>query len=622
MRCPSCGHHQKAHYERCLSCGVPMYEDVEPSEQYESYEQYGHQTQAPPAQNDPRYSSPQRGRGSRGQQPQANYVQQNQHGEEYYEESDEAQYEERPRVQSRIRMRQGSGNGRLDESEYDDDVPAPAYRPARRSTRLKKQSKLNPLLGALGVLLLIGAIGAGAFWLVMKAPDDKRLQDKGEHELANAQYAFAVQTLSKAVQSNPHDAKLYLELARAYVGIDQVDKAWDCVGKAEKLGSGVVSEPTLASDLANYYRRRGKFQKAVELLQPLAKAGVVGKKAELADLDAAWGDDLLSEGKIEESLRCWEEVRDMREGTRFPEAEARLSTIYQRLANNLSSKKDDEAALAYLTKLNNIAQSPRNYEMASDIYEREGKLDLAIEQLRKASNLAGKNASITQKLGALLSRRGKELLDEGDTDAGYGFLQQAKDLNPQQNSLPKATLRSVAISYDAQHEPRITGEMWNPTTNAISALSLKVELWDNDNAKSLWQKEQRLVDGFTPPLNGHEGRTFDVTAGMSVKSDGSTELRTYIDGELYKAYPLGTRDKDAKGGIKSAAAPKSKLPVSNAKTDTSSGGGTQNGSTSAPGLAPVSNQAATSAPALAPAAVPTPSSRGSSEEKTMRDLEN
>jgi tetratricopeptide (TPR) repeat protein len=639
MRCPACGNPQKAHYERCLSCGTPMYEEVQADDQYDQYGereqqeqrgQYGRQSrQAQQPSQDPRYSYEQPGRSGRGRERQqpTNYNQQDPNSgrnHQYGEDSDDSDYDEIPRVQSRIRMRQGSGGVKADEGAYDVDDSEPAYRPARRSSHTKQRSRFAPLLTVLGIIFVIGVAGAGAFYLIMKAPDDKRLQDKGEHELANAQYAFAVQSLSKAVQLNPHDAKLYLELARAYVGIDQVDKAWDCVGKAEKLGSGVIGEPTLASDLANYYRRRGKFQKAVELLQPLAKAGVVGKKAELADLDAAWGDELLSEGKIEESLRCWEEVRDTREGSRFGEAEARLSTIYQRLANNLSSKKDDEAALAYLTKLNNIAQSPRNYEMASDIYEREGKLDLAIEQLRKASNLAGKNASITQKLGALLSRRGKELLDDGDTDAGYGYLQQAKDLNPQQNALPKATLRSVAVSYDPQHQPRITGEMWNPTTSAISALALKVELWDNDNDKSLWQKEQRLVDQFTPPMNGHEGRSFDLTVPMSIKSDGSAELRTYIDGELYKAYPLGARDKNATtGGAQTASASKAKNTPS-PKVDTANGGTNAGASAPTPGGTTPTSQAANQmpAPVVAPSPSPASSARGSSEEKTMRDLEN
>ena len=523
--------------------------------------------------------------------------------------------EERPPVQSSIRMRQrqrSSQHSNNIEPEYEDeDAPAQAYRPARRSARMKKKSGLSPVLGFLAmVVVLVGAGGLTVF-LLMKSPDDQRLQDRGEHELANAQYAFAVQTLTKAAALRPKDPKILLELARAYVGIDQVDKAWDCVSKAQNLGSGVIAEPTLASDLANYYRRRGKYQKAVELLQPLAKAGVVGKKAELADLDAAWGDELLSEGKVDASLRCWEEVRDMREGSRFPEAEARLSTIYQKLANNLSSKKDDEAALAYLTKLNNIAQSPRNYEMAGDIYEREGKLDLAIEQLRKASNLAGKDSNITQKLGSLLSRRGKELLDDGNADAGYGYLQQAKDLSPE-NALPKATLRSVAISYDPSHAPRITGEMWNPSNAAISSLTLKVELWDNNESKSLWQKEQRIVDAFTPPLNGHEARNFDVSTPMSVKSDGQTELRTYIDGELYKAYVLGKKvvnDSTVAGGKAKTKTAKAQAAAQQNKSDRY----TAPAQDSAPSVTPAPQPSQASSP---------PSNRGSSEEKTMKDLEN
>jgi tetratricopeptide (TPR) repeat protein len=475
--------------------------------------------------------------------------------------------------------------------------------------------------------VVLGA-AVGATFYFIKAPDDKRLQEKGEKELANAQYAFAVQTLTKASQAKPQDAKIMLELARAYVGVDQIDKAWDCVSRAQKLGTGVIAEPTLASDLANYYRRRGKYDKAVALLRPLAKADISGKKAELADLDAAWGDDLLAEDKLDQALRCWEEVRELREGSRFTEAEARLSTIYQKLANNLASKNDDEHALAYLTKLNNIAQNARNYELAAQIYEREGKLDKSIEQLRKAANLSSKNTSINQKLAGLLARRGKELLDEGSADAGYAFLQQAKDLNPQ-SSLPNATLKAVAISVDpASHQPKITGELWNPSDQAISSLSFKVELWDDESAKTMWDKEDRLVDQFTPPLGPHESKHFEYLAPIVVTMDGNKELRTYIDGALYKEYPIGKKsEKTASEKKKDSSAKKPEVSGNMEKPSIQTRKPAAS-ETAAPIQKYTPSQVTQTevpvptAPALTPApARTTPSSRGSSEEKTMKDLE-
>jgi tetratricopeptide (TPR) repeat protein len=553
MKCPTCGYTQQIQYEHCLACDAPM-------------------------------------RGAKSAQ-RAELGAEN---------------------GSPIRMRRGSARSQdIDDFENNDDdydAPVEAYRPARRSTRLKKPGPPPVLVVSLVIIGLIG-LAAFTFLVLMKVPDDARLQQRGEHELANAQYAFAVQTLTQASVLRPKDPKLMLELARAYVGIDQVDKAWDCVKRAQSLGAGVITEPTLASDLANYYRRRGKYTKAIDLLRPLAQAGVPGKKAELADLDAAWGDDLLSEGKVEQSLKCWEEVRNLREGSRYAEAEARLSTIYQKLANTLSSNKDDDAALAYLTKLNNIAQNARNYEMAADIYERQGKLDLAIEQLRKASNMAGKNSSVNQKLGSLLSRRGKELLDEGNADAGYGYLQQAKDLNPE-NSVPVVTLRSVAISYDSDHQPRITGEVWNPTDKAISSLEFKVELFSNADSKSLFQKDQKLVDAFTPPLAAHESRSFDVSAPIRVAADGQTELRTYLDGELYKAYPLGKKDSSSSKQTARKIDKSTKAPES---SDSKANNTPSPTATYSP---------ADSTPHATPAAPSQPSSsKGSAEEKTLKDLD-
>src|ERR1700733_12139287 len=205
-----------------------------------------------------------------------------------------------------------------------DSISAP--HPVRRSQVIKAEHKsgVTQLLGMIvAVVVLLVSAGATVFFLT-KAPDDQRLYEQGQHELANGQYAFAVSTLNQASALKPDDPKIFLSLARAYVGVDQVDKAWDCISHAQSLGSGVAAQPELASELANYYRQHGKFERAIELLRPLAKAGVQGKKAELADLDAAWGDDLLRDGKLEPALRCWEEVRDLREGSRFSAAESRL----------------------------------------------------------------------------------------------------------------------------------------------------------------------------------------------------------------------------------------------------------------------------------------------------------
>lgn len=96
---------------------------------------------------------------------------------------------------------------------------------------------------------------------------------------------------------------------------------------------------------------------------------VPGKRAELADLAALWGDDELRNGHLEQALRLWEEVKELKEGSRYSESDARLSTIYQKLAEKSSAGKNDKDALNYLSKLNAIADNPRNYEMSAEIYE-------------------------------------------------------------------------------------------------------------------------------------------------------------------------------------------------------------------------------------------------------------
>lgn len=402
-------------------------------------------------------------------------------------------------------------------------------------------------------------------------------------------------------------------MARAYVGVDQVDKAWDCISKAQSMGQGVVADPDLASQLANYYRLHSRYDKACDLLRPLAQQVVPGKKAELADLCALWGDGELRDGHLEKSCTLWEEVKDLHEGSRFSESDARLATIYQRLAEKLSADKKDKEALAYLGKLNAIADNARNYEMAADIYERDGQLELAIDQLRKASHFSTRDDAVRRKLSVLLNKRGKELLDAGDLDTGYGYLQQAKSVDPN-NTVPVVTLKSVTVDIQGGM-PHISGQVWNPGDTPINALAMRVELVDK-TSKVIWQKESALVDEFVPPLPSKEGKSIDVTGGSSVKADGNSQFKVYFDGKLYNSYPIGKKERtDPTNKSDSSASPApSPVPLapnanslSSPAQPTSPGTGLPGAPAPAPGSGSVSgsNQGLKQTP----------------EEKTMKDLE-
>lgn len=486
--------------------------------------------------------------------------------------------------------------------------------PQRRSKKLgvSMASRLPTMVGALtAVTVLLVSAGATIFFLT-KTPDDERLFTKGKKELANGQYAFAVSTLEQAAALRSKDPRVFLALARAYVGVDQVDKAHDAISQAQQLGSGVVEEPQLASDLANYYRQRGKFDRALDLLRPLAKNNVPGKKAELADLDALYGDEALRQGNIDLALRCWEEVKELREGSRFSESEARLATIYQKMATNFASKNDDQKALSYLNKLNAIAQNAKNYEMASDLYEKNEKLDLAIDQLRLAIKYSTHNPVYEHKLAALLTRRGKELLDAGDTDAGYGYLQQAKTIDPT-NALPSVTLRGVNVGLEGGL-PKISGEIWNPGDEPVNSLNVKVELVDTVSKRVLWTRDQKVVDEFVQPLQGRESKSMDFVAGTSVRMNGTNEFRVYLDGKLYKSYRLGEKTKkdglagDTNGSdndsSNSSALSRLRPHVESHET--------------APQPVPDRSQIPDVSPA--PAETP-PRTRESAEDKTMKDLD-
>lgn len=590
MRCPNCGTYHPSQYQNCVSCGQEFYVEEEIVE------------------TAPLSDSANADDGRRAVSPHNSQQNRNYADPDYIPPASE------PFAQVRYDVsRKDSGDDLFDESG---ERPAPKSAAKAGTKRRSSNMSLNlksgmPLTGGVlfGLTTVLIFAGATIFFLT-KAPEEDRLLGKGLKELDNGQYAFAVETLTKASMSAKDNPKIMLALARAYVGVDQIDKAKDCIAKAQQMGKGIVEDPDLASQLANYYRVHSRYDKACELLRPLAQANIPGKKAELADLDALWGDQELRDGHLEKALSLWEEVKDLKEGSRFSESDARLSTIYQRLAEKLVSEKKDKEALLYLSKLNAIADNSRNYEMAADIYERTGQYELAIDQLRKAQKFSTRDDSIKRKLAALLNKRGKELLDSGELDTGYGYLQQAKSVDPS-NTVPTVTLKTVSIDLQGGM-PHISGQVWNPTDGAINALTMKIDLVDTKAGdKILWTKESAVVDEFVPPLPAREGKKIDITGGASVRNDGSCEFKVYFDGKLYNSYPIGKRERSEKSDVAKKTDSSSSPAPSLAPAISGSNGSSSGSNSNSSGQAQAQEE-----PPAAPS-IKTPSA----EEKTMKELE-
>ncbi len=562
MRCPTCGTSHPSHYEQCVSCGKDFYAPEELPEE-ESFDA----SSVGQPQFDENQMKAARSHASGHDEGAASHSSQATSGR---------------RKQHHDIRRTGAT------WEFDDE---PKHK--RRSEGMKNMLKSGaPQAAGVVTALVILTLSAGAtFFFLTKAPESDRLLSKGLKELENGQFAFAVATLSKA-EGGSQNARVQLALARAYIGVDQVDKAWECIRKAKELGKGIAEDPDLASQLANYYRLHGQYDRAVELLRPLSQRNVPGKRAELADLAALWGDEELRSGHLEASLRLWEEVKDLKEGSRYTEADARLATIYQRLSEKLAADKKDTEALVYLSKLNAIADNPRNYEMAADIYELTGQLELAIDQMRKASKLSTRDDAVRHKLALLLTKRGKELLDKGEQETGYAYLQQAKSMDPS-NSVPTVTMKAVKIDF-VGGMPRLSGQVWNPTDESINALGMKVEIVNLDG-QVLWSKETRVVDEYVPPLGAREGKAVDITGGESVKADGKSQFKVYFDGKLYNSYPIGLKEKKVVKEVE-------KEPAAETTTE---------------------NNSAQPLPTPMPGTLerPEPPAKNSAEEKTMKDLE-
>ena len=148
--------------------------------------------------------------------------------------------------------------------------------------------------------------------------------------------------------------------------------------------------------------------------------------------------------------------------------------------------------------------------------------------------------------------------------------------------------------------PRISGQVFNPTDQSISALSMKVEMV-GDSGNVLWSKETRVVDEYVPAMGAKEGKNVDITGGASVKADGKTEFKVYFDGKLYNSYPIGKKER-----AKVESSPEVAKVAPKSETQT------------APPVAPPPSSPAPATTTEPATETPT---KNSVEEKTMKDLE-
>ena len=231
------------------------------------------------------------------------------------------------------------------------------------------------------------------------------------------------------------------------------------------------------------------------------------------------------------------------------EAPARLASIYDRYSDKLIAQGDDKGALVVLNKLNSIAQNPAYRVKTAEVYERLGQLDLACDQLRNAISLGGQSPDLKSRLAIMLSKYGEQLLDSGNTQEGYGYLQQANDMDAS-IGLPSVVLKDVSVDVNpSDHHPQMTAEAWNAGTLPADQVKIQAHLVIPATSRQLWQDTQMLIGQYDPPLAPQSSKPvrFDATTAK-VRSDGSTAFNIYINNKFYKSYPLGKKGDRVPGG--------------------------------------------------------------------------
>jgi tetratricopeptide (TPR) repeat protein len=201
---------------------------------------------------------------------------------------------------------------------------------------------------------------------------------------------LAIEQYEATVRIEPKNADNYLLLGRLYILNKDLLKAEDQFKQAIKLDPG--SEEAVTS-LAYLYNDEGDAKRALETLNSLPESGRSSKiYAALGATYEKQKDYKSAVAAYEKALKLDKENLDAMRG----------------LAQNLANDNQVDAALTQYKAVQDAdPQDPQAAVEMSKLYRRMGKLDLAMESLKKAEPLSQDSMEVTYNEALILEAQGK-----------------------------------------------------------------------------------------------------------------------------------------------------------------------------------------------------------------------
>lgn len=387
-------------------------------------------------------------------------------------------------------------------------------------------------------MLIVGsAIGMATLvfsgLLLFRQADHTDLMTRGKWLMRQGKAAKAIQSFEQLVRQYNDSYEGHLELGKAYMVIEEDEKAAKEFRMASRLRAGNLRDSGAHVALSRMMIAQGKYVDAERQLLQAYKADPKNRRdpellMALVDLYSDWGDHYLEQSppKYEQAF-----IKYSR-GLRFVKSDAQQKPLEEKLVESVSflsdqyeNDKEYDKAIAVLKRAAQFKYDPDLLVKIAALYENKGDLDKAIAWNREAYKMAPQIISL--KLSSLLIRKGRELNEAHQPQKAETFFQEARKVN-ETVRLPLDTLypikaSRVEVAYQINPSaltmtPTVNFTLANGGSHPLNRLRVRAEFLGKGDRKL--SEAEELVASSTRPLppstTEKGGRTVRLEANGSI----------------------------------------------------------------------------------------------------------
>lgn len=366
----------------------------------------------------------------------------------------------------------------------------------RRSRRgiwplLSRFFYLNPQKQYL--LIVISAITMATFvfsgLLLFRQSDQGDLMTRGKWLMRQGKAALAVKEFEHLVRSHRGSYDGHLELGKAYMAIEEPEKAAKEFRVASRLRSKNPKESGAHVAISRYMLAQGNYEDAEKQLFQAYKARKQNRKdpellMAIVDMYDDWGDSYLEANPPDYEkafLKYSAGLRFVKSQQQQKPLQEKLVKTATHLAGIYDNNKEYDKAIAVLKRALHYDYSTNNLMAIAAMYEQKEDLDEAIVWYRKAYKKDPNVISLT--LSSILMKKGRELNEAHQPKLAEQYFAEAKKINATVK-LPIDTLypveaTNVDLAYKINSDafdmaPTVKFDISNKGSYPINYLAVKV----------------------------------------------------------------------------------------------------------------------------------------------------